>query len=77
MVSSRNHTITYTTFECNLGKTCRSEFFKDGQNCTSPMDESNLKSLKNSRVMFFHISRETILLLVNDIHEKIIQSHAK
>ena len=45
-------------------KTCTSEFFKDDQNCTSPKDECNLKSLKNSRVyVFFQIARETILLL--------------
>ena len=30
-----------------------SEFFKDDQNCTSPKDECNLKSLKNSRVYVF------------------------
>ena len=35
-------------------KTCTSEFFKDDdQNCTSPKDECNLKSLKNSRVYVF------------------------
>ena len=34
-------------------KTCMSEFFKDDQNCTSPKDECNLKSLKNSRVYVF------------------------
>ena len=37
----------------NLEKTCTSEFFKDDQNCTSPKDECNLKSLKNSRVYVF------------------------
>ncbi len=36
-----------------MEKTCTSEFFKDDQNCTSPKDECNLKSLKNSRVYFF------------------------
>ena len=30
-----------------------SEFFKDDQNCTSPKDECNLKSLKNSRMYVF------------------------
>ena len=34
-------------------KTCTSEFFKDDQNCKSPKDEYNLKSLKNSRVYVF------------------------
>ena len=34
-------------------KTCTSEFFKDDRNCTSPKDECNLKSLKNSRVYVF------------------------
>ncbi len=35
-------------------------------------DECNLKSLKNSRVyVFFQFARETILLLVNNINEKI------
>ena len=34
-------------------KTCTSEFFKDDRNCTSPNDECNLKSLKNSRVYVF------------------------
>ena len=29
------------------------EFFKDDQNCTSPKDECNLKSSKNSRVYVF------------------------
>ena len=49
------------------------EFSKDYQNCTSPKDES----LKNSRVyVFFQIARETKLLLSNNIHEKIMQSHA-
>ncbi len=28
-----------------------SEFFKDDRNCTSPKDEWNLKSLKNSRTL--------------------------
>ncbi len=37
--------------------------FKDHQNRTSPKEKCNLKSLKNSR--------ETILLLVNNTHEKI------
>ena len=41
-----------------------SDFFKDYHNCTSPKDECNLKSLKNSQVLFFQIARETILLLV-------------
>ncbi len=30
-----------------------SEFFKDDRNCTSPKDECNLKSLKNSRAYVF------------------------
>ncbi len=34
-------------------KHATSEFFKDDQNCTSPKDEYNLKSLKNSRVYVF------------------------
>ncbi len=34
-------------------KTCTSEFFKEDQNCTSPKDKCNLKSLKNSRVHVF------------------------
>ncbi len=34
-------------------KTCTSEFFKDDRNCTSPKDECNLKSLKNSLVHVF------------------------
>ncbi len=34
-------------------KACTSEFFKDDQNCTSPKDECNLKSLKNSRMYVF------------------------
>ena len=34
-------------------KTCTSEFFKDDRNCTSPKDECNLTSLKNSRVYVF------------------------
>ena len=50
-----------------------SEFFKNDQNCTSPKDECNLKSLKNSRVyVFSNCTRNyIILLLVNNIHEKI------
>ena len=28
-------------FECNLGKTCTSELFKNVQKCTSPKDECN------------------------------------
>ena len=36
-----------------IWKTCTSEFFKDYENCTSPKDECNLKSLKNSRVYVF------------------------
>jgi hypothetical protein len=56
---------------------CTSEFFKDDQNYKSPKDECNLKSLENSRVhRFFQIARETILLLINTIYEKIMQSHA-
>ncbi len=57
-------------------KTCTSEFFKDDRNCTSPKNECNLKSLKNSLVhVFFQIARENILLLINNIHEKIIKNH--
>ena len=37
----------------NWKKTCMSEFFKDDQNCMSPNNECNLKSLKNSRVYVF------------------------
>jgi hypothetical protein len=48
-------------------KTCTSEFFKDYQ---------SLKSLKNSRVYVFQIARETILLLINNIHEKLC-SHVR
>ncbi len=56
-------------------KTYKSEFstFKDDQNCTSPQDLCNLRSLKNSQAyVFFQIARETIPFLVNnaDIHEK-------
>ncbi len=46
-------------------KTCTSEFFKDDRNCTSQNDECNLKSLKYSR---------NILLLINNIHEKMIKN---
>ena len=39
--------------------------------------ECNLKPLKNSRVYYvFQIARETILLLINNIHEKIMQARA-
>ena len=48
-------------FECGLEKTCTSEFFKDYQ-VTS--------------VCFFRIAREAILLLINNIHEKIC-SHVR
>ena len=54
-------------------KTCTSEFFKDYQNCTSPKDECNLKSLKNSRVHVSQIARETMLLHFNNMHETISQ----
>ena len=43
-------------------KTCTSEFFKDDRNCTSPKDECNLKSLKNSIIYF------------DNIHEKMIKN---
>ena len=45
-------------FECNLEKTCTSEFFKDYQNCTSLKGECKLKSLKNpqAKCMFFQIA---------------------
>ncbi len=36
-----------------MEKTYTNEFFKDDQNYTSPKDECNLKSLKNSRVYVF------------------------
>ena len=36
-----------------IWKTYTSGFFKDYQNCTSPKEEYNLKSLKNSRVYVF------------------------
>jgi hypothetical protein len=49
--------------ECNLGKTCTSQFFKDDQN-SSPKDECNLKSLKTHECMFFQIPRGTVLLLI-------------
>ena len=66
----------YYGFECNLEKNMH-EFSKDYQNCTSPKDECNLKSLKNSRVyVFFQIARETKLLLINNMHEKITQLRA-
>ena len=54
-------------------KTCTSEFFKDDPICTSPKDECNLKSLKNLLVYVSQIARETILLLTNNIYEKIVQ----
>jgi hypothetical protein len=58
-------------------KTCTSEFFKDDQNCTSSKDECNLKSLKKSRVYVLpNCTRiNHLLLLINNIHEKIMQSH--
>jgi hypothetical protein len=66
-----------TISDCNnIVITCTSELFKDYQNCTSPKDECNLKSLRNSlsaiwnlweECMFFQIARETILLLINNI----------
>ncbi len=58
-------------------KTCTSEFFKDDRNCTSPKDEFNLKSLKNSRVYVFpNCTRKhsNILLLINNIHEKMLSN---
>ncbi len=52
-------------------KTCTSEFFKDDRNCTSPKDECNLTSLKNSRVyVFSNCTRNHTIILVNNIHEK-------
>jgi hypothetical protein len=57
-------------------KTWTSEFFKDCQNCPSPKDECNLKSLKNSRVFVFsNCTRNDTILLIYNIHEKIMQSH--
>ena len=57
-----------------LEQTCTSEFFKDYQNCTSSMDECNLKSLKNSRVyVFSNCTRNHILLLI--IYMKKLCSH--
>ena len=62
-------------FQVQFGKkTCTSEFFKDYRNCTSPKDDWNLKSLKNSRVHgFFSNStrNHTLLLINNNIHENI------
>jgi hypothetical protein len=58
------------------GKTCTSEFFKDYQ--IRSTQEYNLKSLKNSRFyVFFQTARENILLLINIMHEKIMQSLLK
>ena len=48
-----------------------SEFFKGDQNCTSPKDECNLKSLKNSRVYVFSNCTRNHTIIVNNIHEKI------
>ncbi len=41
-------------------KTCTSEFFKDDQ--------------KTHECMFFQITRENIILLINNIHEKMIKN---
>ena len=51
-------------------KTCTSEFFKDDRNCT---DECNLKSLKNSLVHVFSNCTRNILLLINNIQEKLLK----
>ncbi len=52
-------------FECNLGKTCTSEFCKNVQKCTSPKDECNLSVFeKLTSAYFSQIPREIILLLV-------------
>jgi hypothetical protein len=69
-----NNLMNYLWFRVQFGKTCTSEFFKDYQNCSSPKDERNLKSLKNSRLYVFPNARETILLLNINIHEKIMHS---
>jgi hypothetical protein len=51
----------------NWGKTCTSDFFEDYQTCTSPKDECNLKSLKNSRV---YVSPIDISYGFSKLHEK-------
>jgi hypothetical protein len=50
-----------------------SELFKDDRNCMSLKNECNLKCLKTHDRVFFHIAWETLLLLVNNMHEKIMQ----
>ena len=46
-------------------KTCTSEFFEDDRNCTSPKDECNVKSLKNSQVyVFFKLHEKTYYYLL-------------
>jgi hypothetical protein len=50
-------------FECNLDKTCSSEFFKDLKIVCY------LRSLKTHVRMFIQISRETMLLLINNLHK--------
>jgi hypothetical protein len=58
-------------------RTCTSEFFKDYQNCTSPKDECNLKSLKNSRVyVFFQIAQKPYYYLFI-IYMKKLCSHVR
>ncbi len=48
-------------FRVQFGKkTCTSEFFKDDQ--------------KTDECMFFQITRENIILLINNIHEKMIKN---
>ena len=46
------------------------EFFKDDRNCTERRVQFEVFE-KLTSVCFFQIARETILLLVNNIHEKI------
>ncbi len=48
-------------------KTCTSEFFKDESEGRVQFEVFE----KLTSVCFFQIARETILLLVNNIHEKI------
>ena len=62
-------------FECNLGKTCTSEFFKNVENCTSLNDECNLFVFeKLMSVCFIQISRETILLFANNLCIQMIET---
>ena len=63
-------------FECNLGKTHTSEFFKNVQNCTSKKDEWNLSVFaKLTSAYFSQIAREIMLLVVNNIKGNVREEH--